>query len=267
MIFSRFTILLTIFLFVQTLSVANRTRLSRADYVARYRHIAIDHQQRYGIPASITMAQGILESDSGNSVLSRASNNHFGIKCKTYWKGRTYYYTDDAPDECFRAYDTVEESYEDHAIFLESSPRYDPLFMLKPTDYKGWATGLKRAGYATAPDYAERLIKLIEDNKLYELDRKATRKTSASTEVAAPLSTPHQTPTKVIDPNNNIVGASSHRGYTLQKHDGSYYITLRKGDNLKSISRDFNISKSRLRRVNKLEKGEEPKAGTMIYIE
>lgn len=257
--FSRFTIFITIFLLTQTLWASSRTRLSRADYIARYRHIAIDHQQRYGIPASITMAQGILESDSGNSILSRGSNNHFGIKCKSYWKGRTYYYTDDAPDECFRAYDTVEQSYEDHAIFLESSPRYDPLFMLKPTDYKGWAKGLKKAGYATAKDYAERLIKLIEDNKLYELDKMAAGKRV--------VTTPHQTPTKVIDPNNNIVGASSHRGYTLQKHDGSYYITLRKGDNLKSISRDFNVSKSRLRRVNKLEKGEEPKPGTMIYIE
>ncbi|MFR9650757.1 MAG: glucosaminidase domain-containing protein [Rikenellaceae bacterium] len=259
MIFSRYTILITIFLFVQTLSFANHTRLSRADYITRYRHIAIDHQQRYGIPASITMAQGILESDSGNSTLSRGSNNHFGIKCKSYWKGRTYYYTDDAPDECFRAYDTVEESYEDHAVFLESSPRYDPLFMLKPTDYKGWAHGLKSAGYATAPDYAEKLIKLIEDNKLHELDKMAAGN--------APSPIPHQTPTKVIDPNNNIVGRDSHHGYTLQKHNGAYYITLRKGDTLKSIARDFNISKSRLRKLNKLERKVEPQAGDKIYIE
>ena len=148
-----------------------QTRQTREEYIARYKHIAIDHMERYGIPASITMAQGILESDSGNSNLAKSSNNHFGIKCKTGWDGRKVYHDDDEKGECFRAYDSVEESYRDHADFLDQSPRYDSLFAYSSTDYRSWARGLKAAGYATAPDYAQRLTKIIEDNQLYLLDK------------------------------------------------------------------------------------------------
>ena len=116
--------------------------------------IAVAHMERYGIPASITMAQGILESDCGNSRLSIMSNNHFGIKCKRNWTGEKVYHDDDAKGECFRSYPTVEASYQDHAEFLDTQPRYDSLFAYSPTDYKSWARGLKAAGYATAPDYA-----------------------------------------------------------------------------------------------------------------
>ena len=129
----------TIFLLVVTLtlftvSASAQTRQTKEEYIDKYKHIAIDHMERYGIPASITLAQGILESDSGNSNLARRSNNHFGIKCKKDWKGERVYHTDDAPNECFRKYDTVEESYEDHAEFLDQSPRYDSLFAYSTTD-------------------------------------------------------------------------------------------------------------------------------------
>ena len=133
-------------------SASAQTRQTKEEYIDKYKHIAIDHMERYGIPASITLAQGILESDSGNSNLARRANNHFGIKCKKDWKGERVYHTDDAPNECFRKYDTVEESYEDHAEFLDQSPRYDSLFAYSTTDYKSWARGLRAAGYATAPD-------------------------------------------------------------------------------------------------------------------
>ena len=139
---------------------------TREEYIDRYKHIAIEQMERYGIPASITMAQGILESDSGNSLLSQRSNNHFGIKCKSNWRGERVYHDDDAKGECFRAYPTVEASYHDHAEFLDSQPRYDSLFAYASDDYKSWARGLKAAGYATAPDYAQRLVRIIEENQL-----------------------------------------------------------------------------------------------------
>ena len=158
MIFSKKATYWAIFtLILCTFQTNAQTRQTKEEYIERYKHIAIDHMERYGIPASITMAQGILESDSGNSNLARRSNNHFGIKCKKDWKGQRVYHTDDAPDECFRKYDSVEESYEDHANFLDKSPRYDSLFAYSNTDYRSWARGLKAAGYATAPDYAQRL--------------------------------------------------------------------------------------------------------------
>ena len=117
------------------------------------------------------MAQGILESDCGNSLLSMKSNNHFGIKCKRNWTGDKVYHDDDAKGECFRSYPSVEASYRDHAEFLDSQPRYDSLFAYSSDDYKSWARGLKAAGYATAPDYAQRLIRIIEENQLFLLDR------------------------------------------------------------------------------------------------
>ncbi len=126
--------------------------------------------ERYGIPASITLAQGILESDSGNSTLAKSSNNHFGIKCKKNWTGARVYHDDDAKGECFRKYGSVEESYQDHADFLDQQPRYDSLFAYASNDYRSWARGLKAAGYATAPDYAQRLTRIIEEYELYLLD-------------------------------------------------------------------------------------------------
>ena len=171
MIFSRTAILLGGIVLFASAPAAAQSRLTREEYVERYKSIAVAHMERYGIPASITMAQGILESDSGNSRLSVESNNHFGIKCKRGWTGPRVFHDDDAPDECFRAYESVEASYHDHAVFLDTQPRYDSLFAYPSTDYKSWARGLKAAGYATAPDYAQRLVRLIESMKLYLLDQ------------------------------------------------------------------------------------------------
>ena len=143
----------------------------RLDYIERHAPLAVAEMRAYGIPASITLAQGILESADGKSRLAREGNNHFGIKCHQGWTGASLLLTDDRPDECFRVYGSVEESYRDHSLFLKTRSRYAALFQLAPTDYKGWAHGLKKAGYATAPDYAERLIKLIETNELDRFDR------------------------------------------------------------------------------------------------
>ncbi len=139
-------------------------------YIEKYKDIAIQEMKRTGIPASITLAQGIHESGIGNSYLAKNTNNHFGIKCHEKWTGKTFRYTDDAPNECFRVYDKVEDSYIDHSEFLKNRPRYAGLFQLDINDYKAWAYGLKKAGYATNPKYPEILIKTIEDNELYKYD-------------------------------------------------------------------------------------------------
>ena len=139
---------------------------STQDYINTYTKIAIEQEKQYGIPACITLAQGILESGSGRSRLATEANNHFGIKCHNDWKGKKIYKDDDKKNECFRVYDNAEQSYIDHSLFLVGKKRYADLFKLKITDYKGWAKGLKKAGYATNPKYPQLLIDIIE---LYDL--------------------------------------------------------------------------------------------------
>lgn len=271
MIFSRKTIhLLQLGLFISILGATICsskaaevvTRLSREEYISRYKDIAIDHHIKYGIPASITMAQGILESDSGNSILAKGSNNHFGIKCKSYWTGRTFTHTDDAPDECFRAYDSVEESYIDHAEFLDTSPRYDSLFLHQATDYRSWARGLKAAGYATAPDYATRLVKLIEDNQLYLLDSEAEDGVKAYDAMLAAKRSGHKiepstdnesiTSSSIakINPNNYKVSISTHNGYNVYKNNQTMHIIANDGDTQESIALCFGVSTKRLAKYN-----------------
>ncbi|MCH8547099.1 MAG: glucosaminidase domain-containing protein [Cryomorphaceae bacterium] len=152
---------------VFTLTAQSQHRL---EYIETYKDIAIQEMNLYGIPASIKLAQGILESGDGKSRLATKANNHFGIKCHTDWKGKKIYHDDDEKGECFRVYKQPEESYRDHSLFLVERPRYKDLFTLDRSDYKGWAKGLKEAGYATNPKYASLLIKLIEDYQLYIYD-------------------------------------------------------------------------------------------------
>ena len=256
-----------------------QTRQTKEEYIARYKHIAIDHMERYGIPASITLAQGILESDSGNSNLARKSNNHFGIKCKKDWKGDKVYHTDDAPDECFRKYDSVEESYEDHAEFLDKSARYDKCFAYEATDYKNWAHGLKAAGYATAPDYAHRLIKLIEDNDLYLFDQENGDKLYSSRKrgevginddftahSSVSNATTHQAK---VDPNDFRVSERVYKGYSVYTNNRVSFLIARNGDSFADIAHTFSISEQQLRKFNEIPKQStaDPIAGEMIYIE
>ena len=277
---SKNSILVVIFsLLAGIVSLQAQTRQTKEEYINRYKHIAIDHMERYGIPASITLAQGILESDSGNSNLARKSNNHFGIKCKKDWKGDKVYHTDDAPDECFRKYDSVEDSYEDHAEFLDKSPRYDKCFAYDATDYKNWAHGLKAAGYATAPDYAHRLIKLIEDNHLYLFDQDngdklyASRRrgeSGISENFAAHSSisnvTTHQ---GKVNPNDFRVSERTYKGYSVYTNNKISFLIARNGDKLEDIARTFIISERLLRKYNEMSPRStaDPIAGEMIYIE
>lgn len=147
------------------------SKYSAEDYIERFKSIAIKEMNSYGIPASITLAQGLLESGNGNSSLARDANNHFGIKCTTEWKGKTILKDDDQKDDCFRVYISPEESFRDHSEFLKRK-RYASLFELNKDDYRGWAAGLKEAGYATNPRYADLLITLVDRYDLSKYDRK-----------------------------------------------------------------------------------------------
>lgn len=140
------------------------------DYIARYHVLAMEEMRRSGVPASITLAQGIHESGAGSSRLAIEANNHFGIKCKKEWTGPAIRHSDDLPNECFRKYASVEESYRDHSEFLRTRSHYAFLFQLDPLDYKAWAHGLKRAGYATSSRYPESLLRLIETYRLQQYD-------------------------------------------------------------------------------------------------
>ena len=141
-------------------------------YIKQYNYLAISEMHLYGIPASITLAQGILESGSGTSRLAVEANNHFGIKCHVDWNGPSIYHDDDEKQECFRKYNTVDESFRDHSLFLSKRKRYLFLFSLRRTDYRGWAKGLQQAGYATSKTYAKKIIQLINDHNLAQYDNK-----------------------------------------------------------------------------------------------
>lgn len=158
-------------LLLAALPVLAAAQTPQLDYIAKYSALAVSEMQRTGVPASITLAQGLVESGAGLSPLAVHANNHFGMKCHNDWDGETFYKDDDTAQECFRAFRTAEESFKAHSDFLRNRPRYASLFELEPTDYKGWARGLKKAGYATDPAYAAKLIKQIEDFQLDRFDR------------------------------------------------------------------------------------------------
>lgn len=182
MIFKSAKTLLLISLFL-TGSVLHAQNLTRKEYIEKYKDLAIRQMKAYGIPASIILAQACLESGNGNSRLAVRGNNHFGIKCHN-WKGKTIRRTDDEKGECFRKYDSVEDSFRDHSDFLRTGKRYQSLFDLKPTDYRAWAHGLKACGYATAPRYATMLIEIIEKNQLYKYDYDTSQNTQENSRAA-----------------------------------------------------------------------------------
>ncbi len=273
------SILIVIFFLSGCCFLRAQTRQTREEYIDRYKHIAVAHMERYGIPASITLAQGILESDCGNSRLSRSSNNHFGIKCKRDWTGNRVFHDDDARGECFRAYGSVEASYEDHARFLDAQPRYDSLFVYAADDYRSWARGLKAAGYATAPDYAQRLCRIIEEAQLYLLDRPqgetlyAARHHSrdeqavegfAAASSVVPVAAASE---ERIDPDDFRVTINAYMGYNIYVTNGVNYVVAKEGDTFESLSEIFCISPGNLRRFNDLKGKAQPVRGEQIYID
>ena len=275
--FSKNAILLAGILLTAFGSLRAQVRQTREEYIDRYKSIAVAHMERYGIPASITMAQGILESDCGNSRLSIMSNNHFGIKCKRNWTGEKVYHDDDAKGECFRSYPTVEASYQDHAEFLDTQPRYDSLFAYASDDYRSWARGLKAAGYATAPDYAQRLVRIIEESQLYLLDRPDGERLYAQRYglsrdpeewFSSQSSLERPAETSAVDPDNYRVTINAHEGYNVYATNGVHYVLAKADDTFENIGRKFRISPRNLRRFNDLkDKKAQPMTHEVVYIE
>ena len=216
-------------------------------YIDSFKAIAIEEMNNYGIPASITLAQGILESGSGSSDLAKYANNHFGIKCTSDWKGKAYYKDDDQKDDCFRVYKDPRESYKDHSQFLKRK-RYAALFELDKNDYRNWAIGLKNAGYATNPKYPDLLINIIEKYQLYQYDQsesereKLAREDKVFKEINANMPNEKKlyTPVTVApkDPPKNL--------------DGSKLYTVQQGDTLYKISKQFNLTVDELKALNQL---------------
>ncbi len=217
-------------------------------YINQYKDLAIEQMLRYRIPASITLAQGLFESAAGRSDLVRQGNNHFGIKCHN-WTGPTQYHDDDARGECFRVYQDARESYEDHSKFLARQPRYASLFSLGSTDYQGWARGLKQCGYATNPQYANKLIQIIELYKLNEYDR-AKRYDRFMAEHSG------------TDQPVNAEGLL----HPIHIFNKNYYLYAREGDTFKGIAKEVGISWRKLARYNERDKHDQLKKGDIIYL-
>ena len=227
-------------------------------YVKKYADMAVQEMIRSGVPASITLAQGMLESGNGQSRLATQGNNHFGIKCHKGWEGKTMYHDDDAKGECFRVYKSVADSYKDHSDFLRYRDRYKFLFDLERTDYKGWAYGLKKAGYATDPGYPAKLIKYIED---YHLDRFDVLEKAEEVEVPLP---PHQIEAPVAAMSNEVFNFPLTR--ELYSINGVPFVYALEGETYKSIAKYYHLFHKEILRFNDLKKDQELLPGTVVYL-
>jgi len=255
------------------LVLSGLAQTSVAEYIDQYSAIAVEEMELYRIPASITLAQGILESNSGNSPLAREANNHFGIKCHKEWTGAMYYMDDDEENECFRKYKKVWESYRDHSEFLTTRERYSFLFDLKADDYKGWAHGLKKAGYATNPRYPELLIKIIEENGLHIYDKGKINNNQLITRNPEPGTRNMEPGTRNPEPGTRnpelkyeLIGTGA-SGRALFLNNGVKFVLAREGDDLYLIAADFGIYTWQLFKYNDLAKDAKISAGQMIYLE
>ena len=231
------------FIALYSISVVAQEATSE-DYIRKYHKIAIDEMHAYGIPASITLAQGILESGNGNSDLAYKSNNHFGIKCHKNWSGRKVYHDDDAKNECFRKYRKVSDSYRDHSEFIKNRDRYAFLFDYKMTDYTAWAKGLKKAGYATHPEYAEKLINLIERFNLAQYDK-------ASKSGKRKVKKPKRRDRKQI----------------FKSENGLKYVLAETGDTYDIIATEQSLWMWELLAFNDCEKDQQLAQGDLVYLE
>ena len=285
---------ITVFLLVLSAWVVQAERISRSEYISKYKDIAIQEMNEFGIPASITLAQGILESGDGNSELAQKANNHFGIKCRGDWTGKKVYHDDDRKNECFRKYGSPFESYRDHSLFLRNGQRYAFLFDLEPTDYKGWAKGLKQAGYATNPKYDDLLIRLIEENHLHQYDLIDVAQEASGTEI---------NPAQIFISDNNleyiiatdettwqeveeITGKSVRKIqrwnelryddvlsegqilYLHKKRDRSKNKKHRvqEGEDMYRIAQRYGIKLHRLYKLNRMNPGEQPEIGEVLNL-
>jgi hypothetical protein len=225
---------------------AQKQLKSHRDYIGKYNELAVKHMGKYRIPASITLAQALLESGAGLSELARSSNNHFGIKCHSEWRGERIFRRDDKPNDCFRKYKTVADSYEDHSRFLSEKARYSVLFTYSMKDYGAWARGLQKCGYATDRSYASKLIKCIEDYRLYEYDvrQKSAKKKK---EWTPKDESPRMRPTFITH--------------------GLVYVEAEAGDSFEHIAYDMGFKTKNLLKYNEVPKGFPLKKGDIVYLE
>ena len=234
----------------------------KLDYIDKYSDIAIKEMKRTGVPASITLAQGILESNAGQSVLATKGNNHFGIKCHNDWKGKTMKMDDNAPKECCRVYPNAEASFRDHSDFLRSRDRYKSLFELKQTDYKGWARGLKKAGYATDPGYADKLITLIEDYELYRFDKGVKVSVKPPLEIEEPKVVQLE-PRPGMKYQESVTFSTARKVYS---QNGVPFVYSEAGETYASIAASNGLFLKELLKFNDHEQELALEPGTMVYL-
>lgn len=258
-------------------------------YVEKYAPVAVNEMKRSGVPASITLAQGLLESRAGQSALASKGNNHFGVKCHKDWKGREFRQDAEIKNECFRAYASADESFHDHSDFLRYQDRYKFLFELDPTDYKGWAHGLKKAGYATDPAYPQKLIKIIEEYKLYEYDLdevgndaetapaekdkvpETVKEKKPSKDRKHHVPVPAQTPLALEKPRQLDRKYAEEHHYvisrTMLSGNGVPFIKSVEGETYSSIARSHNLFLKELLAYNDLDKEIALEKGTVVYLQ
>lgn len=278
------TLLSTILLLSAAFGQSDRLRIEA--YINTYKELAISEMLRTGVPASVTLAQGILETAGGQSDLASIANNHFGIKCKSEWTGETIFHDDDAKNECFRKYASAEDSYKDHSDFLRSRPMYAFLFKLDPTDYEGWAKGLKRAGYATSSTYAHALIRIIVENNLQSftllaMQRKETgddlfttasiahNATEAVDEAADETAeSKHATPTFIA--RNEVKAKSKNEKYPLNKIfniNDAKVIYAEAGTSLLALANNYSVGLKKLLEFNDLEQTDILTSNQLIFLQ
>lgn len=258
--------------------LAQHDRMTRDQYIEKYKDPAISEMNRAGIPASITLAQGVLESDNGNSTLARKANNHFGIKCHD-WTGKSMNMDDDEKNECFRKYKSVDESFKDHSEFLRNSSRYKSLFSLDRMDYKGWAKGLKKAGYATSKSYANDLITIIEESNLHQYDiamvpkltwrqKREKVKQEAKLKAEAEARNKNKPADSVAEipepPAEFTVDIVKHPVFVRNRRD---FIMVKAGDTYNQLTKDINLLPWELAMFNEIDKSKPLIPGTELYLQ
>ena len=232
-------------------------KITAEQYIATWKDLAITEMKRSGIPASITLAQGLLESGNGNSSFTAVSNNHFGIKCHN-WEGEKSYHDDDHKGECFRKYKNGKESYLDHTDFLMGRSRYAFLFEYKSTDYKNWAKGLQKAGYATDPQYPQKLMNLIERYNLHQYD--------TGVKLAKAFPDPKNTPAKQTSTRDDFASFTIER-YPVKTNNRTDYIISKAGDTYRSLSNEFDLMPWQLPKYNEAWLDEELSEGKIVYLQ
>jgi len=265
--------LLVLFFAAATISTKAQNNEAVTAYIIQYKQLAIDEMIRTGVPAAITLAQGILESNAGQCSLTQESNNHFGIKCKSDWAGDFVYHDDDIKHECFRSYSSAEDSYRDHSDFLRNRPNYASLFNLDITDYTSWAYGLKAAGYATNPAYATSLITTIEKYNLEDITLAALQQNKQMTIASAPVKLQEEyafeNPSKVVSQSKTSIEAEKTAIYPegIFTINDTKVIYAKAGTSLFALANKFNMAYGKLLGYNEIDNVDILREAALIYLE